>query len=306
MLMFLLIVYLNWPPPPPTFAPHCSWRVILIMKSFMEQKQLSDFRFSQDFLLFSLQTECPVLETAGRAKPAVWRWNLTARFQARSTSSFSNICIRRGQFSSALQPCFHCYHILVFVNVPLKDYIILSAPFLPQHISQCSAFSAQRQLVNSPVYNTATSWSTTPRPSVEPTHLAGPRWVCHDVWHHASTPPDQFAVLRHPSNDSVSSSHGRAFSPKSVWWQENRSQCFVFIFNPLWADWRLVARAAVCVVCAVLPSSGRKVERCFCLWPLTPLYNSKNSESLGRDLHVFCSDTVLKIIWVFWRSHELQ
>jgi len=48
--------------------------------------------------------------------------------------------------------------IFIFVNVPLKDYIIRFAPFFPpRHISQCSAFSAQRQLLNLPVYNTATS-----------------------------------------------------------------------------------------------------------------------------------------------------
>lgn len=59
--------------------------------------------------------------------------------------------------------CVYCYHVLFLGSVPLKDYIILFAPFfLLHHISHCSAFSAQRQLVNSPVYNTATSWWTIP------------------------------------------------------------------------------------------------------------------------------------------------
>lgn len=67
----------------------------------------------------------------------------------------------------------------------------------------------------------------------------------------------------------------------------------------------LVECAAVCVGCAVLPSSGRKVERHFlppAVMCLTPLCNSKNSET-----HIFCSNTVLNIIEEFSRrSHEQQ
>lgn len=84
--------------------------------------------------------------------------------------------------SALSQPCFYCSHILFFVNVPLKDYIILFAPFFPHHISLCSAFSAQRQLVNSAVYNTATSWSTIPSPSARPTHLSAACLACGDIW----------------------------------------------------------------------------------------------------------------------------
>lgn len=165
------------------------------------------------------------------------------------TFQSTNICICCGRFSSALQPCVYCYHVLVFVNVPLKHYIILFAPFFfPQHISQCSAFSAQRQLVNSPVYNTATSWSTMPWLSAkQPTHLSGPCLVCHDAWHHASHLPDQIAV--HHCND-FSFHYHMAFIPNFLWYQENRCKCFVFIINPLWADWMLsVWCCSVCWVC---------------------------------------------------------
>ena len=84
----------------------------------------------------------------------------------------------------------------IFCECPFKGlHHPLCSFFFPRHISQCSAFSAQRQVVNSPVYNTATSWSTIPSPSVKPTHLSVACSVCHDTWWHPSCPCDQIMAL---------------------------------------------------------------------------------------------------------------
>lgn len=71
--------------------------------------------------------------------------------------SISSLCAN----AAALCPL----SVPLIVIVPLKDYIILFAPFPPPPLQQfCrrSAFSAQRQLVNSLLCHTATSWSTEP------------------------------------------------------------------------------------------------------------------------------------------------
>lgn len=184
------------------------------------------------------------------AKPAAWRWILMGIFNYCSDISIDKhlYMLWSFQLSTAalclLLPCFSvCECPFKALHHPLCSFF-----FFPQHISQCSAFSAQRQLVNSPVYNTATSWSTMPWLSAkQPTHLSGPCLVCHDAWHHASHLPDQITV--HHCND-FSFHYHMAFIPNFLWYQENRCKCFVFIINPLWADWMLLVWCcSVCWVC---------------------------------------------------------
>lgn len=82
--------------------------------------------------------------------------------------------------------------VFIFGNVPLKItsffFFLFFFFFFPHHISQCSAFSARRQLLNSPVYNTATSWSTMPS---KPTHTCVSwylTWFITPPWSEAHDP----------------------------------------------------------------------------------------------------------------------
>ena len=89
---------------------------------------------SEHFLFYCISYHCTwnlfVFWTAG------WKQTSSTRMTCRLFFSESwihneNILHSLAHFAvaSALQPCICCYHFIFFVNVPLKDYIILCAPF---------------------------------------------------------------------------------------------------------------------------------------------------------------------------------
>lgn len=158
-------------------------------------------------------------------------------------------------------PCSSAWHLLSsslgflckcpfkWLHHPLRSFLSLST-FL------CSSFSAQRQLVNSPVCNTATLWSAATPP---PTHTHTFRKLCLLWHHHRQTASCHERWSQHESCTNINFNHLVSTHPHFphvpshlLFRQENTWFGSTAIL--LWA-------AALGVDCAVMPPCGWFLSR---------------------------------------------